>query len=78
MRYLCPVCGYVYDQSEEDKAWSTLPAHWVCPICGASKSKFQAFDETPATLSASLEAARMLGSTLKKYPFIGCWSLSHT
>ncbi|MDD2232562.1 MAG: rubredoxin [Sphaerochaetaceae bacterium] len=48
MRYVCDVCGYVYDESVGDpdngiKAgtkFSSLPDDWVCPMCGAPKSSF--------------------------------------
>ena len=40
MRYVCSVCGYVYDESKEGKPFSDLPDLWVCPLCGAVKSAF--------------------------------------
>ena len=40
MRYVCSVCGYVYDEGKEKRAFSDLPDSWVCPLCGASKSLF--------------------------------------
>lgn len=41
MKYECPVCGYVYDEREQGRAWDELPDDWECPICGASKSVFK-------------------------------------
>lgn len=49
MRYVCGICGYVYDPSEGDPdsgvsagtAFEDLPADWVCPVCGASKENFE-------------------------------------
>jgi len=49
-KYVCTVCGYVYDEAEGDpdngiKAgtkWEDLPEDWVCPVCGASKDEFEA------------------------------------
>ena len=35
MRYVCSVCGYVYDEAKEGKAFAELPDSWVCPLCGA-------------------------------------------
>jgi methylamine---glutamate N-methyltransferase subunit C len=39
--YVCPVCGFTYDESAEGVAWSELPGDWVCPVCGAEKSTFE-------------------------------------
>ena len=42
MKYVCPVCGYVYDEDKEGKPFDELPETWVCPLCGAVKSVFRA------------------------------------
>jgi rubredoxin len=47
-KYVCGMCGYVYDPAEGDPdagiakgvAFADLPADWVCPICGAGKDEF--------------------------------------
>ena len=47
-KYVCDVCGYVYDPAKGDPdngvkpstAWEDVPATWVCPDCGASKQDF--------------------------------------
>ena len=47
-KYVCGICGYVYDPAEGDKegniplgvAFNKLPDEWVCPICGAGKEEF--------------------------------------
>jgi rubredoxin len=39
-KYVCGVCGYIYDPDEEDVSFEDLPEDWVCPICGASKDQF--------------------------------------
>ena len=39
MRYICQICGYVYDEAE-NAPWAELPDDWKCPLCGASKSDF--------------------------------------
>lgn len=51
-RYVCVICGYVYDPKEGDiesgipagTVFEELPADWVCPICGADKSQFERED----------------------------------
>ncbi len=45
-RYLCSVCGYIYDEATEPVPWDQLPANWVCPLCGSDKSYFQLMEET--------------------------------
>lgn len=39
-KYVCQVCGYVYDEETEGVKFEDLPSNWVCPICGASKDAF--------------------------------------
>jgi rubredoxin len=49
-KYVCKVCGYVYDPEKGDPesnvpagtAFETLPDSWVCPMCGAAKDQFEA------------------------------------
>ena len=48
-RYVCQVCGYIYDPEKGDAdhdvrpgtPFEALPADWVCPVCGADKSQFK-------------------------------------
>ncbi len=42
MKYVCGVCGYVYDEEKEGTKWEELPADWRCPVCKAPKEKFSA------------------------------------
>ena len=47
-KYVCDICGYVYDPSEGDSdsnipagtSFDDLPHDWLCPVCGASKEDF--------------------------------------
>lgn len=40
-KYVCSICGYVYDPAEHDGvAFEDLPEDWVCPRCKQSKEKF--------------------------------------
>ncbi len=40
-RYVCSVCGYVYDPAEHDgTAFEDLPEDWKCPRCRQPKDKF--------------------------------------
>ena len=42
MKYVCQVCGYVYDEAVEKIPFKDLPDDWKCPLCGAPKSAFKA------------------------------------
>ena len=40
-KYVCSVCGYVYDPAEHDGvAFEDLPEDWKCPRCRQPKDKF--------------------------------------
>ncbi|HEY1406560.1 MAG TPA: rubredoxin [Spirochaetota bacterium] len=47
-KYICAVCGYIYDPEIGDPdnnvaagtPFEKLPDSWVCPLCGADKSQF--------------------------------------
>ena len=41
MRYICQICGYIYDDEKEKIPFDQLPADWKCPLCGAVKSDFK-------------------------------------
>ena len=59
MRYICQICGYVYDDEKEKVPFEQLPEDWKCPLCGAVKSDFK--PEVPKTevnpVSVNTEAA---------------------
>jgi len=42
MKYVCDVCGYIYDEEVEDVKFLDLPEDWVCPTCGVGKENFTA------------------------------------
>ena len=40
-KYVCSICGYVYDPAEHDgAAFEDLPDDWKCPRCKQGKEKF--------------------------------------
>ena len=40
-KYVCAICGYVYDPAEHDGvAFEDLPEDWTCPRCKQGKEKF--------------------------------------
>ncbi len=54
MRYVCTVCGYVYDEAD-NTPFADLPEDWKCPLCGASKGEF--VPEGTASAAAEPEPA---------------------
>jgi len=48
-KYVCTVCGYVYDPAKGDPdngivpgtKFEDIPDDWVCPVCGAGKEAFE-------------------------------------
>lgn len=48
-KYICKVCGYIYDPEVGDPgqgvapgtAFEDLPDTWVCPECGMGKDEFE-------------------------------------
>lgn len=44
-KYVCTICGYIYDEDVEKIAFETLPDDWTCPLCGAPKALFEEVKE---------------------------------
>ncbi|MCI6169841.1 MAG: rubredoxin [Sodaliphilus pleomorphus] len=52
-KYICDVCGYVYDPAVGDPdndipagtAFEDLPDSWLCPLCGVGKDEFSVVEE---------------------------------
>ena len=50
MKYICDVCGYIYDEQTGDldagiapgTKWEDIPDDFVCPLCGVGKEQFSA------------------------------------
>lgn len=48
-KYICVVCGYIYDEEVGDPdngvpagtKFEDIPEDWVCPLCGVTKSDFE-------------------------------------
>lgn len=59
MRYICQICGYIYDDEKEKVPFDQLPEDWKCPLCGAAKSDFKPEEQAVAAkpLTINTEAA---------------------
>mgnify|MGYP003507079136 FL=1 len=48
-KWVCLVCGYVYDPEIGDPdsgvapgtSWEDVPEDWVCPLCAVGKDQFE-------------------------------------
>lgn len=48
MKYICEVCGYIYDEEkgepengiEPGTKWEDLPEDYICPLCKMGKQFF--------------------------------------
>lgn len=48
-KYVCTVCGHIYDEAEGDSGtglapgtrWEDITEDWLCPECGAEKSFYE-------------------------------------
>ena len=51
-RWVCVMCGYIYDPIEGDPdsgiepgtAWDDIPDDWYCPLCYVGKEDFDCID----------------------------------
>lgn len=49
-KFVCTVCGYVYDPATGDPdsgiapgtPFAEIPDDWACPVCGVAKDMFEA------------------------------------
>lgn len=49
MKYVCTVCGYIYDEAEgypeggiePGTKWADVPEDFQCPLCGVGKEDFK-------------------------------------
>ena len=52
-KYVCDVCGYVYDPAigdpdsgiEPGTAFEDIPEDWECPDCGVTKEDFSVYED---------------------------------
>lgn len=51
-KYVCTVCGWIYDEAKGDPdngiapgtKFEDLPADYVCPVCGAGNDEFEVYE----------------------------------
>ncbi len=71
-RYICIVCGYIYDEAEGDPdgdlppgtRFEDIPEDWYCPICGVTKEDFELLeDAAPPAVDAAAASRGAVGRT---------------
>ena len=48
MKYVCSICGYVFDEEKEGKLFEQLDR---CPVCGQPASMFRPLEDEPARMA---------------------------
>ena len=51
-KYVCDVCGYIYDPEKGDPdsgiapgtPFEAIPDNWACPLCGIGKDSFSVME----------------------------------
>lgn len=62
MRYVCSICGYVYDEEAEGTPFDDLTDTWTCPLCGAAKSAFDPEESPDTAAPAAVRASSATGA----------------
>ena len=73
-KYVCTVCGYVYDEAagslelgiDPGTRFEDLPDDWSCPICGADQDAFEAQAVSPAPATQSQTAQQGADESLSE------------
>jgi len=40
-KFVCVVCGYVYDEEAEGATFESLEDDYLCPLCSVGKDQFE-------------------------------------
>lgn len=72
-KWLCIICGWIYDEAKGWPAdgiapgtrWEDIPQDWVCPDCGVAKADFEMLEITQAPVAQVTEQV-----TEKAAPFV--------
>ena len=65
MKYICKICGYIYDDEKQGVAFESLPDDWKCPLCGASKDMFKKVEED--VKNTKIENSESIGENLENH-----------
>lgn len=76
-KYICSICGYVYDETLGDPEngiapgtkWEDVPEDWSCPLCGAVKADFSEEETGKKPVAREMNAAEGEADTLRELSF---------
>ncbi len=68
MKYICQICGYVYDEEAEGVPFSELPDDWACPMCRAPKSMFAPEEAAPAERKEAPASGEAYDDDMQRLP----------
>ena len=65
-KYVCDVCGYIYDPEvgdpdngvEPGTAFEDVPEDWVCPLCSVGKDQFSVVEDQKQLLVKGLRRSK--------------------
>jgi len=66
-KWKCTVCGYIYDEAQEDMPFASLPEDWTCPRCGAPLSAFRSETGEEKRSEADITVADKIVEQLAAY-----------
>lgn len=64
--YVCEICGYVYDETSQEKAWNALGDDFTCPLCTAPKSCFKRKEENHSVSKETEEKSLAINSSFAR------------
>lgn len=88
MKYVCSVCGYIYDPQEgapdagvaAGTAWENAPDDFVCPLCGVGKDHMTREKAIDLVKNDLKECDSNVLSNVSEYiatkALDGCWNVS--
>lgn len=65
--YVCEICGYVYDEANEQTSWKELGDDFTCPLCTAPKSCFKVSEEQKQTIETSREESLAISGSFARH-----------
>jgi len=66
-KWKCSVCGYIYDESQEEIRFEDLESGWTCPRCGAPQSAFSLIEGEAVPTKAGTSVADKIVEQLAAY-----------
>ncbi|VFQ87234.1 unnamed protein product [Cuscuta campestris] len=66
--YICRDCGYIYN---DRKPFENLPDKYFCPVCGAPKRRFRAYEPTVAKNANDTSLRKARKEQLKRDESLG-------